>query len=526
MVPEPDLDPTASPEGYVPRSSKDTALTAFAQLAALRLDCSRALISLIDATHQYVLAESTKSLSLQSDARHNELDSLWLGSVVIPRSSGVCGHALEHALKAPIPCDTLKGDDLTIIQDLRDHERFGSAPFVLSTPYLRFYSGTPIRTSDGAVIGVFCIFDDKPRSGLTEDQIIFMRDMAKSTADHLDAVRLRSAHTRTTKLVTGLDSFVDGLKNTRSTEEATRNRTAPLAENPRELAMQDVSDETPTPQSQAQSSTANPQTPAVDAHELAPKGLWDIAMPSGSKQMFQRAANIMRQAGDYEGVVFFYMPPGHKVQSQRPSSRHGGSVSNSRRPNADSTSENLPAEVDGNADTQGNRSMSDTEESSGSGLDQPLPNDPCAVLSYSLFDDNMVPSRAGPFPRFRQADLNILTGRSPRARTITLSRSGEILPGDTSSSERSGPKQKSIPKTHGGPDSSLKKLADGTARQLSLLKRQVKSLKKLSSSALAYSCLPLWNFERQRWLAYCICWTSSPARHLKEDGDLAFPKIV
>src|ERR1700683_2219653 len=44
--------------------SHDPTLTAFAQLAAFRLDCERGFISLIDHEQQYVLAEATRSISL------------------------------------------------------------------------------------------------------------------------------------------------------------------------------------------------------------------------------------------------------------------------------------------------------------------------------------------------------------------------------------------------------------------------------------------------------------------------------
>jgi hypothetical protein len=50
--------------GYVPRPSADKALTAFAQLAVLRLNLKRCTISLLDATTQIILSEATRSLSL------------------------------------------------------------------------------------------------------------------------------------------------------------------------------------------------------------------------------------------------------------------------------------------------------------------------------------------------------------------------------------------------------------------------------------------------------------------------------
>lgn len=50
--------------GHTPQASSDKALSAFAQLAVLRLNAQNVLISLIDASTQTVLAEATRNLSL------------------------------------------------------------------------------------------------------------------------------------------------------------------------------------------------------------------------------------------------------------------------------------------------------------------------------------------------------------------------------------------------------------------------------------------------------------------------------
>lgn len=60
-------------------SSADTTLTAFAQLAALQIGARRSLITFFDAEYAYIIAESTRTLSLQDDSHHGPDDSLWLG---------------------------------------------------------------------------------------------------------------------------------------------------------------------------------------------------------------------------------------------------------------------------------------------------------------------------------------------------------------------------------------------------------------------------------------------------------------
>lgn len=50
--------------GYTPHASADKALTAFAQLAVLRLNVRRCMISLIGATNQIILTEATSHFGL------------------------------------------------------------------------------------------------------------------------------------------------------------------------------------------------------------------------------------------------------------------------------------------------------------------------------------------------------------------------------------------------------------------------------------------------------------------------------
>lgn len=50
--------------GYTPHASADKALTAFAQLAVLRLNVRRCMISLIDGSRQIILTEATSHFGL------------------------------------------------------------------------------------------------------------------------------------------------------------------------------------------------------------------------------------------------------------------------------------------------------------------------------------------------------------------------------------------------------------------------------------------------------------------------------
>jgi hypothetical protein len=55
----------------------DPTLTAYAQLACHRLNCPRAVLSLIDHEYQYVIAEATETVSLANPLQTDAGDQLW-----------------------------------------------------------------------------------------------------------------------------------------------------------------------------------------------------------------------------------------------------------------------------------------------------------------------------------------------------------------------------------------------------------------------------------------------------------------
>jgi hypothetical protein len=62
---------------HKPVSCPDKILTAFCQLGALRLRAKRCLAFFFDVNHAYIIAESTRSLSLEDGSIHEPGDELW-----------------------------------------------------------------------------------------------------------------------------------------------------------------------------------------------------------------------------------------------------------------------------------------------------------------------------------------------------------------------------------------------------------------------------------------------------------------
>lgn len=61
-------------------------------------------------------------------------------------------------------CDhTIRQDDMLEVPDATLDERFRHNPLVTGAPFIRFYAGAPLITSDGFRVGSLCVLDTQPR---------------------------------------------------------------------------------------------------------------------------------------------------------------------------------------------------------------------------------------------------------------------------------------------------------------------------------------------------------------------------
>lgn len=205
---------------WTPVGCEDTALASFAQLGALRLDVQRCMISLVSKDQEIILAESTRTLSLQSDLVHAADDSLWLGTTSFPRAEGMASIAIKHWKKTrdirgpPLEDDHYHTDGISahwhIISDLKQRKDLHNRLFIKCAKKLRFYAAVPIRTPAGTVIGSYAVLDDKPHFGISDRQLEFMEDIADTVMGHLEAKRATMQRERGDRLVKSLALFNGG----------------------------------------------------------------------------------------------------------------------------------------------------------------------------------------------------------------------------------------------------------------------------------------------------------------------------
>ena len=101
-----------------------------------------------------------------------------LDTTETPRSVSFCGHAILR-------------DELMLVPDAREDERFHDNPLVTGEPNIRFYAGYPLTVPNGNKMGTLCLIDTRPRD-LDEEERALLRDLAGMAEQELMAVQMAS----------------------------------------------------------------------------------------------------------------------------------------------------------------------------------------------------------------------------------------------------------------------------------------------------------------------------------------------
>ncbi|MDG9924567.1 MULTISPECIES: sensor domain-containing diguanylate cyclase [unclassified Pseudomonas] len=105
-----------------------------------------------------------------------------------PRDISFCGHAV--AARSPL-----------VVEDAHLDPRFADNPVVTGPPFLRFYAGQPLYSSDNQPIGTLCMLHPQPR-GLNQQERFRLRDLATLVEGYL---QLRSVSQQAHKLREAVD---------------------------------------------------------------------------------------------------------------------------------------------------------------------------------------------------------------------------------------------------------------------------------------------------------------------------------
>lgn len=500
-------------QGYKPRASRDKALVAFAQLVALRLDVRRCMISLIDATSQYILAEATQSSSIATaQARAN--DEIWLGSTILSRPDAVCEHCFYNT------CTATDDDGQTftttglIVDDCRLDQRFADRPYVVSEPGVRFYAGVPLFSRNGLMIGACAVSDESPRQGLRVDELRLMQETAQSVMEHLEWARDRVDRFKGERIVRGMASFIEGctsLRDDPNTAEIvagtgntteTRVEKGPLASPRPPLVSRPSARRLPSQYRVADGASGHVRPKSNSKAGAAPKG-------DTVAHMFARAADILRESTLADGAAIFgaTATTGRASLIKPPITLPDGS----RGPNPLSSSAEPPAPSPGSDSDRQDTGTSDSDSTPGSR--------PCKILAYSLADE-LARADIENGSALTLSTLEKYFNLFPQGRTFSFNDEGSSI--SSEEDENSASEVETV--RSNSPTSAKDDSGHETARERRHRRKKMdhKELLKKIPGAKSVVFLPLYDHSEEKLMAGCFLWTSVTGRMMSLDSDLSY----
>jgi hypothetical protein len=461
-----------------------------------------------------------------------------------------------------------------VIPDLSEDDRFKDKPFVVCAPFSRFYAGVPIRTQEGIAIGSYCVLDDLPHENLSEASLQFMKDVAATIMSHLELTRAREQNRRGERMLEGLASFVEGRATIRDWEVGNEVKSLddshrspslgtlkPLKEgqlvNLEEKLQQDTTSSlgesadisTPgpfekpkqlpsfhtrpshnstltsvssqrgmasvisSPGSPSNSDSSRlPTSPSISKDKNRTSDLRN-EMPSKNLQhIFSRAANIIRESIEVEGVIFFDA----SVTS------FGGLVDSDDVTDHSDTNDSTYTISSGD---EGKNHFPGVNRNTTRRYTKDITKKKSPILGISTSEMSSITSDFGDFDIEEHFVLEqFLAGlleRHPNGKLFNFDDDGTMYSG--SSSEGGSISSKSIA------------ISDSSdTLKVSPVKSRRKSAKRFSTQietdtiirtfpgARCVAMMPLWDSHRERWLAGAMVWTKTPDRILTAERELSY----
>ena len=479
--------------------SPEPTLTALAQLAAHKLQTQRAFISIIDHNSQYILAEATRSVSLNEKEIHTEGDGLYLGIQSLPLEWGVCPSTMK-VFTEPGTSLTLSTPNLDasksryIVRDFLKENRLKDRPYVAGWPFMRFYAEVPIKSPAGYVVGGFCVIDDQPRTAFGDAEVRILSEIAGSITNHLEFMRMRQDYARAERLMKGLSYFVEGQSSIRVSSRSG----LPDSPSPGVIIMNGdaFSPKDTTPSSASASELALPPKalPIPEQRTSIPH------VPTSIAQTLSRASNLIRESMDLCGVVFFDaylsgLTGRSELRRGRPASMSSLLVNKDNLSNEDllirtSPVEGQTLENGGSHTTIGSSNRPNLKHCDRIGIS----------LKESSYDDPNAAIRHG----MPEAFLNRMLRRYPQGQIFSSGQPGYTAP-TTSSIRCTANTQDDL---HKQPEERAKTSARDTESQ------QLFELFPGTHSIIFY---PLWDSHKSRWFSGCLGWTTDPKRALQSE---------
>ncbi|ETS73405.1 hypothetical protein PFICI_15010 [Pestalotiopsis fici W106-1] len=559
-------DPPKSIPSVFLSSTPDPGLTAFAQLGLYKLNAARSMISLFDRKYQHIVAEALRPELGQKDNQENQN---WFNGLAFERLTSVC----EHVVTGEAVAQSIPGTEhglgvadipVSIIKHLDGDKRFCH----IQDPTRQFYAGVPIRSPAGINIGVYCIFDSRPRpGGLNVEEVRFIRDMSKVVMDYLESKRSHECYRREQRIVRGMGSLINGeatlWKEESTSIDPTAFRDMPgLSEGILNKKLQSTTTATGDPQQLEHNMASDEELPisyemptAFGGHSIpkppkrvtidsvqSPKALsttvaeatidtkpsaeaprttpaaavmkTPVAKPrisqmgslrSEIERNFSRAANVIREAFEVQGVLFLDA----SVRS------YGGLVTNI-------TSETEPGSsgLSSSSGDDGQRSPTGSFTTRSSSI--------CDVLGFSKSHISSILGDAIPneFTECKEWFLQRLLRRHPRGRTWNFEADGTLCdPAASSDSDLSPLESVEAPPSSLRETSKSHETDEKAAKSSKKLINTAARIIKMFPGARSVAIVPLWDAQTGRVYAGGFIWTKTPTRTFSEETELSCLRV-
>jgi signal transduction histidine kinase len=134
------------------------------------------------------------TITLIDDKRQWYKASKGLKDAETERDIAFCAHAILE-------------DEIMIVKDATQDERFQDNPLVTGKPDIRFYAGMPLVTQAGHKIGTLCVIDTKPRElsvkqkfaiRVLRDQVMYLLELRKK---NIELQRIHQMHNRLLSII-------------------------------------------------------------------------------------------------------------------------------------------------------------------------------------------------------------------------------------------------------------------------------------------------------------------------------------